>query len=131
MKRHSCLIGCWILLGGLLLGSFVTASWAGETVPPPAQTPVDLLISGRTSTLKSITIRKVGQMIPETFSGMRVKNTEGFTWYVSRHYALKTNPTEEKDKECALMAIRIPRLFSRKQDAHSDRGSDRTRNCVS
>jgi hypothetical protein len=28
--------------------------------------------------------------IPETFSGQRVKNTEGFIWYVS-HYALKIN----------------------------------------
>lgn len=60
-------------------------------VPAPAETPVDLIVSGETSTLKNIKIAHVGQLIPKTYSCDRVENTPGFTWYVSRHYALKTD----------------------------------------
>ena len=52
---------------------------------------MDVIVSGETSTLKSIEIAHVGQLIPKTYSCDRVKNTPGFTWYVSRHYALKTD----------------------------------------
>ncbi len=79
-----------------MLASITVALRAAEPVPSPAQTPVEFVVSGRTSTLKSITIRNVGKTIPKTFSGSRVKNTEGFIWYVSRHYAFKTNLTEDQ-----------------------------------
>jgi hypothetical protein len=51
----------WLLLGGLILWSVanpLTDAKADEPVPAPAQTPVEVVVSGRTSTLKSITIRK-------------------------------------------------------------------------
>ncbi len=117
MKMRLGMIGCWQLLGGLLLGNFVAAARTGETVPPPAETPVEIVVSGRSSTLKNITIRKVGQTIPETFSGKRVKNAEGFTWYVSRHYALKTNHSEERARHyLTLLELAFPHyveLFGR------------------
>jgi hypothetical protein len=107
----------WIVLGGLILWSAVATARADEPVPPPAQTPVAIVVSGRTSTLKSITIRKVSQAIPETFSGQRVKNTEGFTWYVSRHYALKTNHDEAQARHyLTLLELAFPHyveLFGR------------------
>ncbi len=100
-----------------LASACVSATCAGDGVPAPAQTPVEIVVSGRTSTLKSITIHKVGQTIPETFSGKRVKNTEGFTWYVSRHYALKTNHSEERARHyLSLLELAFPhyvQLFGR------------------
>ncbi len=62
-------------------------------IPPPAETPCEVVMSGRTITLKSITIVPVGQEIPETYSPS-VKNTTGMSWYVSQHYALKTDHDE-------------------------------------
>lgn len=63
-------------------------------VPPPLETPVEVIVSGRTSTLKSITIVNVGQEVPRTYAGKKMNNTPGFTWYVSRHFALKSQMDE-------------------------------------
>lgn len=78
---------CLALLA-LLSGA---APAVGRDVPPPLATPVELVVSGRTSTLRSVTVRDVGQEVPKTFSGDRLKNSPGFKWYVSRHYALQTD----------------------------------------
>lgn len=64
---------------------------AAQDVPSPASTPVEVIVSGRSSTLRSIVVRNVGQSIPPTFSGEMLKNAAGFSWYVSRHYALQTD----------------------------------------
>ena len=49
----------------------------------------ELIVHGRTSTLKHAVIAKAGQQIPETFSRGTVKNTDGFTWSVSRQRLLE------------------------------------------
>jgi len=67
-----------------------------QSVPTPAQTPVALVVSGRTSTLKSIVVQNVGQTIPDTFSGARLRNAANFNWFVSRHYALQTDYPEKR-----------------------------------
>ena len=67
---------------------------APADVPPPWETPVEIVVSGRTSTLKSIKIVKVGQQVPRTYAGRKMANTPGFTWYVSQHYALKSQMDE-------------------------------------
>ncbi len=74
-----------------------------QVVPPPEATPVELVVSGRTSTLRSITVEAVGQSIPETFSGDKLKNAEGFAWYVSRHYALQTDYDAGKARHLLTM----------------------------
>ena len=59
---------------GLLLDLFWTGDLlrrfivAVKRVPPPPETPVEVVVSGRTSTLKFIKIVKVGWQIPKTFS---------------------------------------------------------------
>ena len=50
-----------------------------------------MVVSGRISTLVKAPIVNVGQTIPETYSGNQVRNTEGFSWWVSQHFALKTD----------------------------------------
>ena len=78
-----------------LAAAALTAAAAHAAVPAPEKTPVDIIVSGRTSTLKAIRIVKTGQEVPPNFSNGRVKNTPGFSWYVSRHYALKTDMPED------------------------------------
>ncbi len=72
-------------------------------VPAPAETAVEVIVSGETSTLKNIKIVHVGQLIPKTYSCDRVGNTPGFTWYVSRHYALKTDFSNKQAHEYLIL----------------------------
>jgi len=87
-NRVVLLLGCLALLSGRCP--------AAEAVPPPVQTPAQVIVSGRTSSLKEVKVVAVGDKIPTTYSGNRVKNTPGFSWYVSQHYALKTDYPEAK-----------------------------------
>lgn len=67
-------------------------------VPPPTATPVELVVHGRTSTLRSIHIAKLGQKLPPTFAGSRMANTPGFQWYVTRHFAMKAQVPKLDEK---------------------------------
>ena len=86
-------------------------------IPPPAETPVEVAVSGRTSTIKSIVIVNVGQELPKTFSNQNHTNTPGFEWWVSRHYALKTDlPKEMAEFYLGLLEMTYPHyveLFGR------------------
>ena len=82
-----------------------------QVTPTPAETPAKVIVNGRTSTAQSILIRDLGDRIPPTFSGDRLKNTEGFTWYVSQHYALKTDfPAERAKHYLTLLELAYPQL---------------------
>lgn len=65
-------------------------------VPPPTEMAVDVVVSGRISTLRHIDIIKVGKQIPATYSEGKIANTPGFDWWVSRHFALKSDLPEDK-----------------------------------
>jgi len=67
-----------------------------KTIPHPSQMSVDVTASGRVSTLNSVEVVKVGKNIPYTYSSGRVNNTPGFDWYVSKHFALKSNRPEDQ-----------------------------------
>ncbi len=88
-----------------------------KRVPTPEETPAEIVVSGRTSTLKNIKIACVGDLIPPTFSDNMIKNTPGFTWYVSQHYALKTDFAAKKACEyLTLLEMAYPHyveLFGR------------------
>jgi hypothetical protein len=105
------------LLVAFIAASVATACRADEPVPPPAETPAEIVVSGRTSTLKNVVVRKVGLTIPLTYSGDKVKNTPGYTWYVSRHYALKTDLSDEQARHyLTLLELAFPHyveLFGR------------------
>ena len=80
-------------------------------IPTPGETPATVIVNGRTSTAQSILIRDLGDRIPPTFSGDRLKNTEDFTWYVSQHYALKTDfPAEKAKHYLTLLELAYPHL---------------------
>lgn len=85
--------GAWPRLGGIALLALaaIGSRPARAVVPPPAETPANIVTSGRTSTAVDIKVVKVGQEIPKTFAGARMANTPGYAWYVSEHYALKSS----------------------------------------
>src|SRR5262245_10648624 len=106
-----------VRLLAVFLSPFAVPLHAADPVPLPSETPVDVVVSGRNSTLKKIVVRNVGDAIPPTFSGDRVKNTPGFVWYVSRHYAFKTDlPDAEARRYLTLLELAFPHyveLFGR------------------
>jgi hypothetical protein len=75
----------------LLAGAGIAC--AGD-VPEPAATPARIIVSGRTSTAIDIAIVRIGQAVPATYAGAKMANTPGYEWYVSQHYALKTDLDE-------------------------------------
>lgn len=90
---------------------------AMKRVPSPLETPADVLVSGRTSTSKRIRVVRTGKNIPVTFSRDLMTNSEGFDWYVSRHYALKTDYPDARARELlTLLELAYPHyvaLFGR------------------
>ncbi len=78
-------------LWGAIALSLLVSTGLAETIPAPTDQVAQVIVSGRTTTLKRVEVAAVGQTIPATFSGNQVRNTKGFAWYVSRHYALKTD----------------------------------------
>ncbi len=78
-------------------------------VPSPESTPVEIVVSGRTSTLRSIVIEDVGRSIPKTYAGEHVVDVEGYRWYVSRHYALQTDYDEARARHLlTLLELAYP-----------------------
>jgi hypothetical protein len=96
---------------------FLAAQVVVAAVPPPSETPVVVVVSGRTSRIQSIVITNAGRELPETFSGKYLTNTPGFEWWVSRHFALKTDyPWKWVDFYLRLLEMSYPhyvRLFGR------------------
>ena len=91
MKRGSR--ARWAALGAAVR---LAAAAARAAVPAPDKMAAQVTVSGRTSTAIKVDTAAAGQEIPRTFSGNKVKNTPGFSWWVSRHWALKTDYAEDK-----------------------------------
>jgi hypothetical protein len=89
MIRSTCILALGAAVG-------LVASAARAANPSPESQAAEILTSGRTSTAVKVNVAYAGQEIPRTFSGDRVRNTPGFAWWVSRHWALKTDFPEEK-----------------------------------
>lgn len=90
-NHRTCAAICAImgLSGGMVLAA----------VPPPDELPAKIVVSGRTSTALDIKILKVGQEIPKTYAGGKIHNTPGFDFYVSEHYALKSNMGDDFSRQ--------------------------------
>lgn len=90
------------LVAAILLAASTTR---GDDVPPPSATPCEVIVNGRTSTLKSIVIKKVGQNVPKIYHVKHTcGNTPGFDWYVSQHYALRGNVGDQLAREFLVLA---------------------------
>ncbi|QQX78471.1 hypothetical protein JK628_12830 [Shewanella sp. KX20019] len=69
-----------------------------QAIPSPAAMKANVLHNARTSTVVDIDVAYVGKQIPFTFSDGKVANSDGFDWYVSKHFALKTDYPAERAK---------------------------------
>ena len=79
----------------LLVALAALAPVAHADVPPPSKTPAKIIVNGNTSTAIDIKVVKVGQEVPETYSGTMFVPAKGFDFYVSEHYALKSQMGDE------------------------------------
>lgn len=79
-----------------------------------------VIVSGRTSSRVDVPVAPLGTLIPPTFSGDRLHNSEGFAWWVSQHYALKTDYPEERARQLlTLLELAYPHyvaLFGREPE---------------
>lgn len=69
-----------------------------QAIPAPKDMKADVIVHGRVSTVEEIDVAYVGKQIPFTFSDGKVENTTGFEWYVSKHFALKTDYPAQRAK---------------------------------
>jgi len=79
---------------------------ASPAVPRPSEQRADVRVEGRTSTLQYLDITDVGSAIPQTHSGDKVHNTPGFRWWVSKHFALKSD-LPERDVRLYLELVEL------------------------
>ena len=124
------------ILGFLLIlaGAAVPAAEPAP-VPPSSETPAQVVVSGRTSTPVDVKVVFVDQQIPKTYAGERLKNTPGFKWWVSQHYAFKTDYSDAKARfYLTLLELAYPHyveLFGREPPGSAETrmavvyGSDR------
>jgi hypothetical protein len=108
--------------------SLVSAAWsaaAATEAPPPDRMAADVIVSGRISTVRNVETAACGSRLPKTFSGDAVKNTPGFSWHVSKHYALKTDyPAEKARFYLTLLEMAYPHyveLFGREIPGASEK----------
>ncbi|KZN67599.1 hypothetical protein [Pseudoalteromonas luteoviolacea] len=73
-----------------------SATKSESSIKSPTQMQVDIDVSGRVSTLNHIDIQFVGKQIPRTYSDGKISNSRGYNWWVSKHFALKSDLPEEK-----------------------------------
>ena len=84
----------------LLLISLTQSSlFASDAIPAPSGQVADILVSGRSAKATRVDVAKIGQALPETFAGVALTDTDGFDWYVTRHYALKTDIGDKEARE--------------------------------
>jgi hypothetical protein len=80
-------------------------SLRADDVPAPSETTCEVIVSGSSSTLKSIVVKKVGQNVPKIYHAKNPGcNSAGFDWYVSRHFALKANVGDDLAREFLILA---------------------------
>ena len=92
-QRFALTFAATCLVGALFLAPAPRP--APAAVPKPSDMAVDLVVSGRTTTARNVAVARANE-VPATFASTRIGNTPGFSWWVSRHYALKTDYPEAK-----------------------------------
>ncbi len=83
---------------------FLASGQAEAAVPPPSETPAQVIVSGRTSTAVNIRVAELDQEIPKTYAEAKIHNTAGFRFYASEHYALKSNRGDDYSRHMLEVA---------------------------
>lgn len=75
-----------------------TVTQANNSIPTPNEMKAEIRVAGRLSTLLQMDIRKLGRQIPYTYSAGKISNSPGYEWWVSKHFAIKSDLPECKVK---------------------------------
>ena len=70
-----------------------------QAIPEPKDMLADVIVNARVSTVKQVDVAYVGKQIPFTYSDGKISNSPGFDWYVSKHFALRTDYKSEQAKK--------------------------------
>jgi len=97
-SRRFAVAATWLCV----LPCFCATAWGA--VPPPSETPAKVIVNGRTSTAIDVKIVKVGQELPDTFSAPKCHSIPGYDWYVSEHFALRSQIDEAQSRQYLLYA---------------------------
>ena len=80
-----------------------------QAIPTPKSMIAEVITHARVATVKQIDVVYIGKQIPFTYSDGKVSNTDGFEWYVSKHFALKTDyPAERATFFLELLELSYP-----------------------
>lgn len=90
----------------LLLSPALPTTRSSPDVPPPSSLRATVHVDGRTSSLETLDVIDAGQTIPATYSDGKVGNTDGFRWWVSKHFALKSD-LPERDARLYLELVEL------------------------
>lgn len=73
----------------------------------------DIEVKGRLSKLVELDIEHVGKQIPYTYSDKKIANSPGYDWWVSKHFAIKSDLPEHKVKHyLELLELSYPHYVS-------------------
>ncbi|TGE84018.1 hypothetical protein C7Y70_08555 [Pseudoalteromonas sp. KS88] len=89
----TALIACQPTPNDQSIDSQISAQHAEQTA---TNLNVDLNVQGYTSTLKSMDVKFLGKTIPYTYSDGKIGNSRGYDWWISKHFALKSDLPKEK-----------------------------------
>ena len=67
-----------------------------NSVPLPSEQQARIKVDQYVSTLERMDIAFVGKQIPYTYSDGKITNSDGYHWWVSKHFALKTDLPQDK-----------------------------------
>ena len=90
-----------------------TKNLAPHSIPKPTEMDASIEVDGRLSKLVSMDIQHVGKTIPYTYSQNKIGNSPGYEWWVSKHFAIKSDLPEKKVKlYLELLELSYPHYVS-------------------
>ena len=101
------------LLLVMITAPILLACKSSEPVPPPSSMQANIEVKGRLSKLVNMDIEHVGKNIPYTYSHNKIANSPGYEWWVSKHFAIKSDLPEHKVKlYLELLELSYPHYVS-------------------
>lgn len=105
--------GLLIVVTGLHLFGCQSQNTSYNSVPSPSKMEAVVEVDGRLSKLITMDIKHVGKTIPYTYSHNKIANSPGYEWWVSKHFAIKSDLPENKVKlYLELLELSYPHYVS-------------------
>ena len=102
-----------LLLSSALISACQTKTISASDVPLPTEMSANIDVKGRLSKLINMDIKYVGKTIPYTYSHNKITNSPGYDWWVSKHFAIKSDLPEHKVKlYLELLELSYPHYVS-------------------